>query len=137
MHFATITTIIAAIASTAAATPAGKPAPVAKVAPDNNLAVVVIGAIKGFGYEQSTTPLRVPFGKLTHFKKLQINSLEFRGVMVSGEGLPVPKDDKVRCRMYKDQYGLQLGSLEFKKGEPAVISTNVREFGWVLCRVEQ
>ncbi|KAH7230036.1 hypothetical protein BKA59DRAFT_521012 [Fusarium tricinctum] len=124
MHFTTITTIIAAIASTAAATPAGKPAPVAKVAPDNNLA-------------QTTTPLRVPFGKLTHFEKLQINSLEFRGVMVSGEGLPVPKDDKVRCRMYKDQYGLQLGSLEFKKGEPAVISTNVREFGWVLCRVEQ
>ncbi|KAH7230237.1 hypothetical protein BKA59DRAFT_560567 [Fusarium tricinctum] len=122
MHFTTITTIIAAIASTAAATPAGKPAPVAKVAPDNNLAVVVIGAIKGFGYEQTTTPLRVPFGKLTHFEKLQINSLEFRGVMVSVKAFLFPKDDKPG----------------FKKGEPAVYHpSNVREFGWVLCRVEQ
>ncbi|KAM0283680.1 hypothetical protein ACHAO9_009608 [Fusarium lateritium] len=137
MHFTTITTIIAAITATTAASPVGKPAPVAKVAPDNNLAVVVIGAIKGSGYEQTTTSVRVPFGKLTHFDKLPVTSLEVRGVMVSGDGLPLPKDDKVRCRRYKDQYGLQLGSLEFKKGKQADISTNVVDFGWVLCRVEQ
>ncbi|KAJ4013240.1 hypothetical protein NW752_007535 [Fusarium irregulare] len=131
MHFTTIITMIAAIASAASASPAKKPAP------DSNLAVVVVGAISGWGYEQSTTPVRVPFGKLTHFDKLPISSLEVRGVMVSGDGLPVPKDDRVRCRRYKDQYGLQVGSLEFKKGNPALISTNSVDFGWVLCRVEE
>jgi hypothetical protein len=137
MHFTPVITMIAAIASTAAASPAGKPAPVAKVAPDNNLAVVVVGAIHGFGLEQTTTSVRIPFGKLTHFDKLPITSLEVRGVMVSGDGLPVPDDKKVRCRRYKDQYGLQLGSLEFKKGKEALISTNSVDFGWVLCRVEE
>ena len=137
MHSTTIITMLAAIASAASASPASKPAPVAKVAPGSNLAVVVVGAISGWGYEQSTTPVRVPFGKLTHFDKLPISSLEVRGVMVSGDGLPVPKDDKVRCRRYKDQYGLQVGSLEFKKGNPALISTNSVDFGWVLCRVEE
>jgi hypothetical protein len=136
MHFTTITTIIAAIASTAAATPAGKPAPSAKVDSGSNIAVVVVGAINGFGYEQTTTAVRVPFGKLTHFNKLPVNSLEVRGIMVGGDGLPIPKDDKVKCRRYKDQYGLQPGSVEFQKGKEALISTNVVDFGWVLCRVE-
>lgn len=31
---------------------------------------------------------------------------------------------------------LQLGSLEFKKGQPALISTNPVDFECVLCRVE-
>jgi len=137
MHFTSIITTVAVIASAASASPAKKPAPVAKVAPDSTLAVVVVGAINGWGYESSTTPVRVPFGKLTHFDKLPISSLEVRGVMVIGDGLPVPKDDKVRCRRYKDQYGLQIGSLEFKKGNPAHISTGSVEFAWVLCRVEE
>ncbi|RFN44760.1 hypothetical protein FIE12Z_11026 [Fusarium flagelliforme] len=129
--------MVAAIASTVSASPAKKPAPVAKLAPDNTLAVVVVSAMNGWGYEQSTTPVRVPFGKLTHFDKLFISSLEVRGVMVVGDGLPVPKDDKVRCHRYKNQYCFQLGSLEFKKGNPALISTGSVEFGWVLCRVEE
>ncbi|KAF4969764.1 hypothetical protein FSARC_3068 [Fusarium sarcochroum] len=137
MHFTTITTLVAAFASVAAAVPATKAPPAPKMAPDNNLAVVVVGAIKGSGFEQSTTPVRVPFGRLTHFDKLPITSLEIRGVMVSGNDLPVPKDEKVRCRRYKDQYGLQLGSAEFKKGKQADISTNSVDFGWVLCRVEE
>ena len=86
--------MIAAIASAASASPSKKPAAVAKMAPDSNLAVVV-SAISGWGYEQSTTPVRVPFGKLTHFDKLSISSFEVRGVMVAGDGLPVPKADKV------------------------------------------
>ncbi|KAM0546631.1 hypothetical protein ACHAPJ_010769 [Fusarium lateritium] len=137
MHFTTVTTLVAAFASVAAAVPATKVPPTPKMAPDNNLAVVVVGAIKGSGFEQSTTPVRVPFGRLTHFDKLPITSLEVRGVMVSGNDLPVPKDEKVRCRRYKDQYGLQLGSTEFKKGKQADISTNSVDFGWVLCRVEE
>ncbi|KAL9568745.1 hypothetical protein ACKAV7_007059 [Fusarium commune] len=133
MHFTSITTIITAIlAYTASAAPAP-----AKTAADNNLAVVVIGAIRGFGAEQTTTPVRVPFGKLTHFEHLPVTSLAVRGVMVSGDGLPVPDISKVRCRRYKDQYGLQLGSVEFKKGKNADISTNDVDFAWVLCRVEE
>jgi hypothetical protein len=128
MHFTTITTIITAIASTTAATPARKPAPIAKIAPDNNLAVIIISAINGFRYKQTTTTIRIPFGKLTHFNKLPVTSLEVRGVIVSGDSLPVPKDDKVKYRQYKDQYSLQLSSLEFQKGKQALISTNIIDF---------
>ncbi|KAF4956784.1 hypothetical protein FGADI_3566 [Fusarium gaditjirri] len=98
MHSTGITTIITAIlAYTASAAPAP-----AKPAADSNLAVVVVGAIRGFGYEQTMAPVCVPFGKLTHFDHLPVTSLAVRSVMVSGDGLPVPDIDKVRCRRYKD-----------------------------------
>ncbi|KAK7588516.1 hypothetical protein V3481_007540 [Fusarium oxysporum f. sp. vasinfectum] len=99
--------------------------------------IIVVGAIRGFGAEQTITPVRVPFGKLTQFDHLPVTSLAVRGVMVSGDGLPILDISKARCRRCKDQYGLQLGSVEFKKGKNADISTNDVDFAWVLCRVEE
>ncbi|KAF5005415.1 hypothetical protein FDECE_8136 [Fusarium decemcellulare] len=127
MHFATIfAAATAALASTASALPAAKGAQQAK-------AVANVLVIDGTDTRtQTKTPVEIPFGKLTHFDK-RVTSLELTGVTVKVEGSQAPDISRVRCRRYRDEYGLKLGSWEFKKGYNADISTTGVDFGWVLC----
>ncbi|KAK7413387.1 hypothetical protein QQX98_007764 [Neonectria punicea] len=130
MHFTTIiATLAATLASTATALPAQNTQRDAGVAAANVLAVN--NPISG---SHSSTPVKIPFGKLTHFD-LSITELQLKGVTVTVPGATAPDASKVTCQRYKDQYGVQPGSTAFTKGHDALISTNTVEFGWVLCYV--
>ncbi|KAK7419636.1 hypothetical protein QQX98_003227 [Neonectria punicea] len=127
MHFTTIiTTLAATLASTATALPTER---------DANVAVVnVIAVNKPISGSHSSTPVKIPFGKLTHFD-LSITGLQLKSVTVHAPGVTAPDVSEVTCQMYKDQYGVQPGSAAFTKAQEALISTNSVEFGWVLCYV--
>ncbi|KAF4451937.1 hypothetical protein FALBO_16258 [Fusarium albosuccineum] len=115
----------AALASTAAALPAAKNT-------QANSAVANLDAVKGSGANQVRTPIQIPFGKLTTFD-LQITGLEITGVTVNVEGEQAPDSSRVRCRRYRDQYAIKLGSAEFKQGSVSGVSADPADFGWVLC----
>jgi hypothetical protein len=126
MHFTTIfVAAAAALASTASAAPAAR---------DTSSAVANVVAVNGFGSSQSKTPVKIPFGKLTHYD-LSITGLQLKSVTVNVPGATAPDVNKITCQMYKDQYGIQPGSAEFTKAKEALIATNAVQFGWVLCYV--
>ena len=88
--------------------------------------------------EHSRLSIDIPFGKLTTFD-IPITGFELSKVTVNN--IPFPGDNKVNvdnveCRRYKDPTGTQTGSSAFTKKEPALISTNTVDFGWVLCWVK-
>ncbi|KAH7131322.1 hypothetical protein EDB81DRAFT_808364 [Dactylonectria macrodidyma] len=127
MHFtAIIATVAAALASAATALPTER---------DANVAVANVIAInKPLDGSHSSTAVKIPFGKLTHFE-LPITGLKLKGVTVTVPGAVAPDASKVTCQMYKDKYGVQPGSAAFNKAHEALISTNTVQFGWVLCYV--
>ncbi|KAM5353735.1 hypothetical protein ACJ41O_000385 [Fusarium nematophilum] len=120
MHFKTI--LAAGLASTAAALP--------NTPRDTVTAVANVYAVNNSTKE----PVEIPFGRLTHFD-LSITELQLYDVTIDILGIPPPGVDAVTCQMYKDVYGIRPGSAEFTKDEPALISTNPVDFGWVLCYV--
>ncbi|KAF4978471.1 hypothetical protein FZEAL_5157 [Fusarium zealandicum] len=125
MHFTTYLTAAASFALTATAIPTSENMP-----RDSDVAVANIYAING----QTKKPLEIPFGKLTHFD-LSITELQLYDVTIDIVGIPPPGVGAVTCQMYKDSDGIRPGSAEFTKDNPALISTNPVDFGWVLCYV--
>ncbi|KAF5008650.1 hypothetical protein FDECE_5062 [Fusarium decemcellulare] len=125
MHFTTIAAgAVALFASTAAAQPAARQAPVAYA----NLLVFNEA-------EHSQTPVRIPFGQLTS-ANYRITKLQLESVSVHIPDIQAPDVEDVVCQRYQDRYGVQPGSAEFSKGKPALVSTNPVEFGYVLCYVK-
>ena len=106
----------------------------------SNLAVANIIAVNkplsnGPEAKATETPLQIPIAKLTTFD-LSITSLELQGITVDVPNVSVPKDTQIVCQRYKDEYGLQPGSAMFATTEPALISTNPVDFGWVICIIK-
>ncbi|KAF4974572.1 hypothetical protein FZEAL_8544 [Fusarium zealandicum] len=116
----------AALATTAAALPSAQK--------DGNVAFANVVATKGFSKNQTKTPVKIPFGKLTHYN-LSIIDLQLKSVTVNVLGT-APSVDQVVCQMYKDEFATQPGSAKFTKANEALISINNVDFGWVLCYVE-
>jgi hypothetical protein len=127
MHFPTVLASIAAFSSAAIAAPP-------KEKPYVGVAIMTVNApISG---EHSTLPQNVPLGVLTHQDGVQITELEIVNAFSTVKGVKAPENDQIVCQMYKDQYGTLPGSAEFTVENPAVISTNSVDLGWILCRVK-
>ncbi|CAM1510933.1 Fc.00g084460.m01.CDS01 [Cosmosporella sp. VM-42] len=86
--------------------------------------------------ESSQTPVKIPFGELTHFEDLPITGFQLDGITVTAKDLVVPDEDQVVCQRYRDQYGIMPGSALFNTTTEALVSTNSVDFGWVLCYVQ-
>ncbi|KPM38336.1 hypothetical protein AK830_g8229 [Neonectria ditissima] len=130
MHF---TTLIATLAATLASTATALPAQNTERATTGAFAnvIAVNNPISG---SHSSTPVKIPFGKLTHFD-LSITGLQLKSITIDVPGVTAPDASEVTCQRYQDQYGVQRGSAAFTKAKEALISTNTVEFGWVLCYV--
>ncbi|KAF5022180.1 hypothetical protein F66182_5767 [Fusarium sp. NRRL 66182] len=122
MHFTNIVTGAAALfASAATAQPAARQAPQAYA----NL--LVINAA-----DHSQQPVRIPLAQLTTLD-YSATTLKLASLSVHIPDIPSPKLQDIVCQRYNDKYGVQLGSTEFTKDKPALLSTNPVDFGWVLC----
>lgn len=84
--------------------------------------------------EHSETPVNIPFGQLTHYDQ-EITGFQLLGVTISVPDEPELDASKVTCQRYNDAYGVQPGSAPFATGVNASVSTNLVDFGWVLCYV--
>jgi hypothetical protein len=125
MHFTSI--ITGAVALFASASIAQ---PTARQAPEAYANVMVYNSA-----DHSQQPVRIPFGQLTNLDQYKITKLDLVGLSVNIPDIPAPDIKDVVCQRYNDKYGVQLGSTEFTYENPALISTNPVEFGWVLCYV--
>lgn len=122
MHFANIiagvTTIFASVAAAQ---------PTVRQAPEAYANLLVVNSV-----DHSQQPVRIPLAQLTTLD-YDITKLELESLSVNVPDIPAPNVEDIVCQRYKDQYGVQFGSAEFTKGQPALIATNPVEFGWVLC----
>ncbi|RSL68487.1 hypothetical protein CEP53_002562 [Fusarium sp. AF-6] len=125
MHFTSIITGAAALfASASMAQPTARQAPVAYAN------IMVYNSA-----DHSQQPVRIPFGQLTNLDQYKVTKLDLISLSVNIPDIPSPDVKDVVCQRYNDKYGVQLGSTEFTYENPALISTNPVEFGWVLCYV--
>ncbi|KAF5976315.1 hypothetical protein FCOIX_7171 [Fusarium coicis] len=85
--------------------------------------------------EDSTLPLNVPLGVLTHQKNNKLTDLEFVNVYSTAKGVKLPKMDRIGGQMYKDQYGTVPITKDLT-AENGVVSKKPIHLGWVLCRVK-
>ncbi|KAF9771347.1 hypothetical protein IL306_011006 [Fusarium sp. DS 682] len=124
MYFtALLTSAIIAFASAGASQPTERQAPTA---------YAVLSIVNSA--ENSKEPVRVPLAQLTTFShNYQVTELRLDGLNVNIPDIESPKIEDVVCQRYRDRYGVQFGSAEFTYNNPALISTNPVEFGWVLC----
>ncbi|KAF5591267.1 hypothetical protein FPANT_5729 [Fusarium pseudoanthophilum] len=120
MHFTTLLSAIA-LASTATSQPTARQAPTA------NAVIMIVNSA-----DNSRQPVRIPLAQLTTLD-YQVTELRLESLNVNIPDIESPELGDVVCQRYKDRYGVQLGSVEFSHEQPALISTNPVEFGWVLC----
>ncbi|KAF9768817.1 hypothetical protein IL306_013830 [Fusarium sp. DS 682] len=85
--------------------------------------------------EDSTLPLNVPLGVLTHQKNNKLTELQLARVYSDVEGVDPPSLDDIVCQMYKDQYGTVPITKDLT-AEDGVVSKKPIYLGWVLCRVK-
>lgn len=86
--------------------------------------------------DHSQTPVRIPLAQLTNNAHYKITKLQLESLSVHIPDIPSPNVEDVVCQRYQDKYGVQLGSTEFSKGQPALVSTNPVDFGYILCYVK-
>ncbi|KAF5701688.1 hypothetical protein FGLOB1_10049 [Fusarium globosum] len=122
MHFPALLAGLAAFSTTVTAIPAEKP----------HVGVAILTVNEP---EDSTLPLNVPLGVLTHQKNNKLTELEFVNVYSTVKGVKPPKMDQIRCQMYKDQYGTVPITKDLT-AENGVVSKKPIYLGWVLCRVK-
>ncbi|KAF7558707.1 hypothetical protein G7046_g5439 [Stylonectria norvegica] len=82
------------------------------------------------------TALKIPFGKLTTFEDLPITGFHLEGITIDVDVIVKPQEKQVVCQRYRDQFGVQPGSLPFNTTTDALVSTNSVDFGWVLCYIK-
>ncbi|KAI8673042.1 hypothetical protein LRP88_02433 [Fusarium phalaenopsidis] len=135
MHFTTLIAATAALASTATASflPPDAMEMLKRTMVPNHVSAKVV-AVNGFGKDQTKHTILVPLGRLTHVSRTQITELRVEGVDHVAEA-PKPAEDNIVCQRYLNQYASKIGSERFTKKEPAHISTNPVDFGWILCYV--
>ncbi|KAF4990266.1 hypothetical protein FGRMN_8574 [Fusarium graminum] len=121
MHFSTVASTVAVLASMAAAQPTTRQAPVAYA----NLMVHNLN-------DHSQQPVRIPLAQLTTLN-YHVTQMDLISLSVHVPGIPSPDVKDIVCQRYADKYGIQIGSAEFSEGKPALLSTNPVDFGWVLC----
>jgi len=121
MHFTTIASAIALLASAAVAQPTARQAPTAYAN------IIVVNAA-----DHSQQPVRIPLAQLTTLN-YQVTELRLISLSVNIPDIPSPDVKDIVCQRYQDKYGVQFGSAEFGYEKPALIATNPVEFGWVLC----
>ncbi|KAF5535174.1 hypothetical protein FNAPI_12143 [Fusarium napiforme] len=122
MHFPTLLAGLAASSTAVTAIPAESP----------HVGVAIL-TVNEPG--DSTLPLNVPLGVLTHQKNNKLTELEFVNVYSTVKGIKLPKMDQIRCQMYKDQYGTEPITKDLAS-ENGVVSKKPIDLGWVLCRVK-
>ncbi|KAG5789126.1 hypothetical protein H9Q69_011807 [Fusarium xylarioides] len=122
MHFPTFLAGLATFSTAVTAIPAEKP----------HVGVAILTVNEP---EDSTLPLNVPLGVLTHQKNNKLTELEFVNVYSTVNGVKPPKMDQIRCQMYKDQYGTVPITKDLT-AENGVVSKKPIYLGWVLCRVK-
>ncbi|KAF4981742.1 hypothetical protein FZEAL_2544 [Fusarium zealandicum] len=130
MHFTTLITTIAALASTAAALPAENDPRAAKSAE-----VKIMTYNKPMDGKHSKTPISVPLGKLTTVPNVQITEMSVAGIVSNVPGIKTPDLQEISCQRFNDEYGLQRGSARFALFNNALVSTNSVSLGWILCYV--
>jgi hypothetical protein len=132
MHFSTLFTAVAALASTAAALPAAESIDKRTMIPNQVSVNVVIvdGLIPG----QTTKDVVVPLGKLTNFEDVNFTELRIKSINKVAP-VPAPDMNSIICQRYRDEYGAQAGSPPFTKNKPALVDTNSIKLGWILCYV--
>lgn len=135
MHFTTLVVATAALASTATASflPPDAMEMLKRTMVPNHVSAKVV-AVNGFGKDQTKKNILVPLGRLTHVSRSQITELRVEGVDHVAEA-PKPADDNIVCQRYLNQYASKTGSERFTQKEPAHVSTNPVDFGWILCYV--
>ena len=121
MHFTTITSAIALLASAATAQPTARQAPTA------NANIMIVNAA-----DHSQQPVRIPLAQLTTLN-YPVTELRLISLGVNIPDIPSPDVKDIVCQRYQDRYGVQFGSTEFGYEKPALIATNPVDFGWVLC----
>ncbi|CVL08951.1 uncharacterized protein FMAN_11742 [Fusarium mangiferae] len=122
MHFPTLLAGLASFSTAVTAIPTEKP----------HVGVAILTVNEP---EDSTLPLNVPLGVLTHQKNNKLTELEFVNVYSTVKGVKPPKMDQIRCQMYKDQYGTVPITKDLT-AENGVVSKKPIYLGWVLCRVK-
>ncbi|KAH6894743.1 hypothetical protein B0T10DRAFT_481036 [Thelonectria olida] len=132
MHFATVFTAVAALASTAAALPAAESIDKRTMIPNQVSVNVVI--VNGMVPGQTTQDVVVPLGKLTNFEDVNFTELRIKSLNKVAP-VPAPDINKVICQRYRDEYGAQPGSEPFTKKNPTLVDTNSIKLGWILCYV--
>ncbi|KAF4470468.1 hypothetical protein FALBO_2626 [Fusarium albosuccineum] len=133
MHFATLFTAVAALASTSMALPTAENSDnVDKRTMIPNQVSVNVVAVKGMIPGQTKQDIVVPLGKLTYFKDVQFTELRIKSINKVAP-VPMPDINKIVCQRFRDEFGAQTGSEAFTVKKGTVVDTNAIPLGWVLC----
>jgi hypothetical protein len=121
MHFLTTLAGLATFASVVAATPKQEES-------------VGVAAMTYNAADDSTVPMNVPLGVLTH-QNNKLTEFEIARVYSTVKGVNPPKIEDVTCQMFKDKYGTIPASKDITIKSGSDISKKPVDLGWILCRV--
>ncbi|KAF4336053.1 hypothetical protein FBEOM_10108 [Fusarium beomiforme] len=122
MHFPTFLASLATAATSVAAFPEES----------SHVGVAILTVNKP---DDSTLPLNVPLGVLTHQNNNKLTELQIARVYSTAKIIELPKLDQIVCQIYEDQYGTVPITKDLTS-EDGVVSEKPIYLGWVLCRVK-